>query len=278
MIALGAASCSDWTDMEIHDSHVTSRPEQDPQGYADYTRGLREFKASAHRIAYACLDNAPDRSVSERDFLRSLPDSLDLVAMRNADRLSAADVADMTFVRADYATRVLYRVDAAKGAQAVADAAAAVRSGAFDGMVLASATSVPDDMAALVSGLPGVLLFEGTPSLLPASACDAFDWFIIDASAAKDSYDIETAVRYSVAYAGIPAGKILLGVVPGASITDADGVTRNSLAGAAYAANVTAGGLAGFAVNNVGADYYDADIIYKRLRGGIQLLNPARHN
>lgn len=51
-------------------------------------------------------------SSSEKDFLRALPDSIDLVSMRNAGRLSGFDREDMKLVRTDYGTRVLYYVDA----------------------------------------------------------------------------------------------------------------------------------------------------------------------
>ena len=73
--------------MEIHDSQVNGFKEQNPQEYAAYTQNLRAYKATKHAVVYARLDNAPEVSTGEKDFLRALPDSIDIVTMRNADRL-----------------------------------------------------------------------------------------------------------------------------------------------------------------------------------------------
>ena len=101
-------SCDDWTEMEIHDSEINGFKEQNPEQYAAYTQKLRAYKAAKHALVYARLDNAPEVSSSEKDFLRALPDSIDLVSMRNAGRLSGFDREDMKLVRTDYGTRVLY--------------------------------------------------------------------------------------------------------------------------------------------------------------------------
>ena len=81
--------------MEIHDSQVNGFKEQNPQEYAAYTQNLRAYKATKHAVVYARLDNAPEVSTGEKDFLRALPDSIDIVTMRNADRLSEYDREDM---------------------------------------------------------------------------------------------------------------------------------------------------------------------------------------
>ena len=93
-------SCDDWTEMEIHETDVNGAKEQNPEQYAVYTQNLRAYKATKHTVVYARLDNAPDKATSEKFFLRSLPDSIDIVSMRNADRLTDFDREDMAMVRA----------------------------------------------------------------------------------------------------------------------------------------------------------------------------------
>ena len=280
-LLLVPVGCDDWTELEIHDSRINGFKEQNPEQYAAYTQKLRAYKASKHALVYARLDNAPEVSSSDKDFLRSLPDSIDIVTMRNANRLSDYDREDMELVRADYGTRVLYYIDAsAKEAlnNAISAAADAVRKGIFDGITLASSSSVD---ASVIKGMTDalgqtdcLLVFEGTPSMLPESSRSLFDYFVLDISTATDEYDVEVVVRLATDHGKTAADRLLLAVVPGATLTDYNGVTRNSITGAASSA-LTMGPLGGIAIFNVSADYYDADIIYKQTRGGIQFLNPA---
>lgn len=267
-------ACSDWNEPEAREPEVITPAEQDPAAYAAYTASLRAWKATPHQVTVAVLDNAPEISVSERDFLRSLPDSIDFVAMRNANRLSQHDRDDIAMVRRDFATKVLYYLDYASATPDQWQAAAsAIASGQFDGAVVASATA-PD--ATLLALLPdgSALFFEGSPSVLPESDRSRFSHFIIDITSAKDAYDIEMAVR--LASLAADRSKLLLGTAPGGQLTDINGVTRNAVAGAAVAAKSSAPALGGIAIGNISADYYDADIIYKRTRGAIQILNPAK--
>ena len=275
-------SCDDWTEMEIHETDVNGAQEQNPEQYSVYTQNIRAYKATKHAVVYARLDNAPDKATSEKFFLRSLPDSIDIVSMRNADRLTDFDREDMAMVRADYGTRVLYYVDCTPGDKqnaAIASAAEAVRAGTFDGITLAS--SVPVDAATLQSladalgQTPCLLIFEGTPSLLPEAQRGLFSYFVLDISAASDEYDIETEVRLATGYGNTAAGHLLLAVTPEGTLTDYNGVTRSAIAGAAYSALNMETPLGGIAIYNISDDYYDADIIYKQTRGGIQFLNPA---
>lgn len=274
-------SCDDWTEMEIHDSEVNGFKEQNPEQYAAYTQKLRAYKASKHALVYARLDNAPEVSSSEKDFLRALPDSIDIVTMRNANRLSDYDREDMKLVRADYGTRVLYYIDASVKEElnnSISAATDAVRKGIFDGITLGSSSSVDASTIKTMTDALGqtdcLLVFEGTPSMLPESSRSLFDYFVLDISSAADEYDVEVVVRLATDHGKTAADRLLLAVVPGATLTDYNGVTRNSITGAASSA-LTMGPLGGIAIFNISADYYDADIIYKQTRGGIQFLNPA---
>lgn len=278
------AACDDWTEMEVHDFEVNGAAQQNPEQYAAYTQSLRAYKATKHAVVYARFDNAPEVSTSDKDFLRALPDSIDIVTMRNADRLTDYDREDMKLVRTDYGTKVLYYVDAstltADGLNAaISAAAAAVKEGTFDGITLTSSSAVDAATVKTLTDAIGqtscLLVFEGNPSLVSEAQRSAFNYFVLDISGATDEYDIETSVLYATGYGKTPAARLLLAITPEGTLTDHSGVTRNSISGAAYSALNMGSPLGGIAIYNVSADYYDADIIYKRTRGGIQMLNPA---
>lgn len=274
-------SCDDWTEMEIHDSEVNGFKEQNPEQYAAYTQNLRAYKTAKHALVYARLDNAPEVSSSEKDFLRALPDSIDLVSMRNANRLSDFDRKDMKLVRADYGTKVLYYINAldTEGLNTTLSAAIdAVRAGTFDGVTLASASSVDASVVQILADALGqtgcLLIFEGTPLLVSEAQRGVFDYYIVDVSAAADDYDLEIAINHALNW-GVSAERLLLGSVHGRTVIDNDKTIHHSLNRAAYFAQ-NAGPMAGVGIYDVGTDYYNSDIIYKQTRGLIQQLNPAK--
>ena len=89
VVLLLGASCSDWTETEAIENTVYKPWEQDPALWADYTAALRAYKQSEHYLSYARLHNSPAQAASEQDFMRCLPDSLDIVTRTNADNFSA---------------------------------------------------------------------------------------------------------------------------------------------------------------------------------------------
>jgi len=117
------AACNDWTEMETVDSKVEKPWEQDPALWAEYTAALRAYKQSEHFIVYARLHNSPEKASSEQDFMRCLPDSLDIVTLTNADNFSKFDAEDMSVMH-EKGTKVLYQIDYAARAEEFADAAA----------------------------------------------------------------------------------------------------------------------------------------------------------
>ncbi len=123
VVLLLGASCSDWTETEAIENTVYKPWEQDPALWADYTAALRAYKQSEHYLSYARLHNSPAQAASEQDFMRCLPDSLDIVTLTNADNFSAYDAEDMAVMR-EKGTKVLYQVDYAARKAEFADAAA----------------------------------------------------------------------------------------------------------------------------------------------------------
>ena len=100
-------------------------------------------------------------------------------------------------------------------------------------------------------------------------------WLLLKMRKLSRLTDIETEVRLATGYGNTAAGHLLLAVTSEGTLTDYNGVTRSAIAGAAYSALNMETPLGGIAIYNISDDYYDADIIYKQTRGGIQFLNPA---
>lgn len=290
VVLLLGASCSDWTETENIESTVRKPWEQDPALWADYTAALRAYKASAHYLSYARLHNSPSPASSEQDFMRCLPDSLDIVTLTNADNFSAYDAEDMATMR-EKGTKVLYQVDyAARKAEFSGEAAlkayldgviAAVAANGMDGY---SFTADPLDAAATATivatlsaakGDTRLLVFEGNPLSVTAADRAKLDFVVLDTEKAENTTEVQLQVLNATGYAGIPAGKLLLAAEIDAPLQDAD---RTEYAAVELMARcvVEYGPLAGFAAYNIAGDYYHAEMNYQTIRTAIQTLNPSK--
>lgn len=289
-LLLAAVSCSDWTEMETVDNTVSKPWEQDPALWADYTAALRAYKQSEHYLSYARLYNSPAQATSEQDFMRCLPDSLDIVTLTNADNFSAYDAEDMAVMR-EKGTRVLYQVDYAGRKAEFADAAAlktyldgviaAVAAHGLDGY---SFTADPLDAAAtatIVATLSAarsdgqLLVFEGNPLSVAEADRAKLDFVVLDTEKAENTTEVQLLVLNATGYAGIAPEKLLLAAEIDAPLQDAD---RTEYAAVELMARcvVEYGPLAGFAAYNIAGDYYHADRNYSTIREAIQTLNPSK--
>lgn len=290
VVLLLGASCSDWTETENIESTVRKPWEQDPALWADYTAALRAYKASAHYLSYARLHNSPSPAASEQDFMRCLPDSLDIVTLTNADNFSAYDAEDMATMR-EKGTKVLYQVDyAARKAEFSGEAAlktyldgviAAVKANGMDGY---SFTADPLDAAATATivatlsaakGDTRLLVFEGNPLSVAAADRAKLDFVVLDTEKAENTTEVQLQVLNATGYAGIPAGKLLLAAEIDAPLQDADR-TEYAAVEAMARCVVEYGPLAGFAAYNIAGDYYHAEMNYQTIRTAIQTLNPSK--
>lgn len=285
-----AASCSDWTETENIENTVRKPWEQDPALWADYTAALRAYKASAHYLSYVRLHNSPAPASSEQDFMRCLPDSLDIVTLTNADHFSAYDAEDMATMR-EKGTRVLYQVDyAARKAEFSAESAlkayldeviAAVAANDLDGYsftadpldAAATATIVATLSAAKANGQ--LLVFEGNPLSVAAADRAKLDFVVLDTETAENTSTVQLQVLNATGYAGIPADKLLLAAEIDAPLQDEDR-TEYAAVEAMARCVVELGPLAGFAAYNIAGDYYHADRNYSTIREAIQTLNPSK--
>lgn len=289
-LLLAAVSCSDWTEMETVDNTVSKPWEQDPALWSDYTAALRAYKQSEHYLSYARLYNSPAQATSEQDFMRCLPDSLDIVTLTNADNFSAYDAEDMAVMR-EKGTRVLYQVDYAARKAKFSGAAAlkayldgVIASVAANGLDGYSFTTDPLDAAATASIVATLsaaktdgqlLVFEGNPLSVAAADRDKLDYVVLDTEKAENTTDVRLQVLNATGYAGIPANRLLLAAEIDAPLQDAD---RTEYAAVALMARcvVEYGPLAGFAAYNIAGDYYHADRNYSTIREAIQTLNPSK--
>lgn len=289
-LLLAAVSCSDWTETEAIENTVYKPWEQDPALWADYTAALRAYKQSEHYLSYARLHNSPAQAASEQDFMRCLPDSLDIVTLTNADNFSAYDAEDMAVMR-EKGTKVLYQVDYAARKAEFADAAAlasyldgVIASVAANGLDGYSFTADPLDAAATASIVATLsaaktdgqlLVFEGNPLSVAAADRDKLDYVVLDTEKAENTTDVRLQVLNATDYAGIAADRLLLAAEIDAPLQDAD---RTEYAAVALMARcvVEYGPLAGFAAYNIAGDYYHADRNYSTIREAIQTLNPSK--
>lgn len=290
VVLLLGASCSDWTETENIDNTVLKPWEQDPALWADYTAALRSYKASEHYLSYARLHNSPSPAASEQDFMRCLPDSLDIVTLTNADNFSAYDAEDLAAMH-EKGTKVLYQVDyAARKAEFSGEAAlktyldgviAAVAANGLDGY---SFTTDPLDAAAtatIVATLSAarsdgqLLVFEGNPLSVAAADRAKLDFVVLDTEKAENTTGVQLQVLNATGYAGIPADKLLLAAEIDAPLQDADR-TEYAAVEAIARCVVEYGPLAGFAAYNIAGDYYHAEMNYQTIRTAIQTLNPSK--
>ena len=290
VVLLLGASCSDWTETEAIENTVYKPWEQDPALWADYTAALRAYKQSEHYLSYARLYNSPAQAASEQDFMRCLPDSLDIVTLTNADNFSAYDAEDMAVMR-EKGTKVLYQVDYAARKAEFADAAAlasyldgVIASVAANGLDGYSFTADPLDAAATASIVATLsaaktdgqlLVFEGNPLSVAAADRAKLDYVVLDTETAENTTDVQLQVLNATGYAGIAADKLLLAAEIDAPLQDAD---RTEYAAVERMARcvVEFGPLAGFAAYNIAGDYYHADRNYSTIREAIQTLNPSK--
>lgn len=265
-------SCSEWTETEVMDQKVIRPDGQDPAGWSEYVSGVTAFKRSEHLLTYACLLNAPEMSTSERDFMRSLPDSLDIVSLQRTP--SSADLEDLPRMH-ELGTRVLCPLFPGEDAAAVGKRA---RKQGFDGVALQAWTAPFADLGATLAALGevGLVVYEGDPSQADPTCFDAFDLVVVPSAMLVFQVDIEL-LRDEALRAGIPADRLLLSAIPGESWRDfrstkADALTLGLRLSLPY-------GAPGLALYDIGQDYYHASgVNYQVTRAFISQLGLTPKN
>lgn len=287
---LSLVSCSDWTETEVLDSTVKKPWERDPALWAEYTAALRVYKQSEHFIVYARMHNSPEKATGEQDFMRCLPDSLDIVTLTNADNFSKFDAEDMAVMH-EKGTKVLYQVDYAARAEEFANAAAldayldkVVAAVAANGMDGYSFTTDPLDAVAtarIVEKLSAakadgqLLVFEGNPLSLAAADRAKMNYVVLDTEKLENVLDVKLQALHAVNYAGIEAERLLLTAEINAPLFD-ENRTEHAAVDEMSRRVIEFGPLGGLAAYNIAEGYYHAEMNYLTIRRAIQTLNPAK--
>lgn len=305
LCAVCLPSCEKWNTPQGIDLTLQDPEGQDPALYEQYMQALRAYKQTTHPLVFGMLENAPQVSISEKDFMRGLPDSLDLVVLCRADKLSAFDIEDMPLMKRK-GTKVLYYIDLADFQAALSSsgelpqeltarldkAISDLRSYDFDGFTLAAnidmsgtdaelealrrhaATITGRLRAGMGTGTGKVLLFEGNPLFFHEAERVQYDYFVLKTDDLKHIEQVESLIRYAHEYASVPLSKLFITATPLGTILAYDNAvssTLNEMVRMVFAA----GSLAGVGVYQIGEDYYDPKMNYLRTKEAIQTLNPS---
>lgn len=280
--AAAIVSCSDWTQTEPLEPVVRYPWQESPQLWEEYKASVREYKERDHSIIYARLENSPEKVTNEKHFLRSLPDSLDIVTLTNAAAFSQHDAEDLARVQS-FGTKVLYHIADFSAAEA---AISSVKANGLDGFSFTASYKFGDQehtaaISAMIDRLVSaksegqLLVFEGNPLAIPADKRESIDYYVLNCVDYEKIHNINLGVYEAVEKCGLPAEKILLSAKVGAIIEDESKSKVDALSEMTERV-VTYGNLGGLAVYDIEKDYYHYDGNYVALRGAIQTLNPSK--
>ena len=220
-------SCSDWTQTEPLEPVVRYPWQESPQLWEEYKASVREYKERDHSIIYARLENSPEKVTNEKHFLRSLPDSLDIVTLTNAAAFSQHDAEDLAWVQS-FGTKVLYHIADFSAAEA---AISSVKANGLDGFSFTASYKFGDQehtaaISAMIDRLVSaksegqLLVFEGNPLAIPADKRESIDYYVLNCVEYEKMHNINLGVYEAVEKCGLPAEKILLSAKVGAIIED----------------------------------------------------------
>ena len=280
--AAAIVSCSDWTQTEPLEPVVRYPWQESPQLWEEYKASVREYKERDHSIIYARLENSPEKVTNEKHFLRSLPDSLDIVTLTNAAAFSQHDAEDLAWVQS-FGTKVLYHSADFSAAEA---AISSVKANGLDGFSFTASYKFGDQehtaaISAMIDRLVSaksegqLLVFEGNPLAIPADKRESIDYYVLNCVDYEKIHNINLGVYEAVEKCGLPAEKILLSAKVGAIIEDESKSKVDALSEMTERV-VTYGNLGGLAVYDIEKDYYHYDGNYVALRGAIKTLNPSK--
>lgn len=298
LILILSASCSDWNDIEAVDIDPQHAKDQNPELWARYMESLRIYKQEhTHYITYGSFENGTEQSKNEGAYLRSVPDSLDIVTLANSENITAYDREDIPSLQ-EKSTRVLYLVDYAKKMTELADAAAlstwldkAVATAtelkldgfAFNGLPSYGGTDAEQaarkEAARLIvsklSAFGKTLVFEGDPAFVDAADLSKLDYVVLNTTDIENAVNLKLHVVNILETYALSKEKLLLAAKIGSKLTDED---LNKLDAVTEMTNrvISLGPLGGLAIYALGDDYYQAKMNYQTSRMAIQTMNPSK--
>lgn len=295
-------ACDDWNEPETVDLDINSAKEQNPELWARYMQTLRTYKQSEHYLSYAHFDNSPEKPVNEGSYLRSLPDSLDIVTLGNSHQISDYDREDILLLQ-EKSIRVLYLIDYAAHASSLTDITAlnnwldkeiATAGGfnldgfAFTGLPMYSGTE--DELAlykeksrlivsklSAAAGQDKLLVLEGDPAFIDETDFDKLSYIVLSTAGVTNVTDLKLQVMGILANTGslLPKDKLLLSAQMGVQVIDEAGTKQEAITLMTDRV-VALGPLGGLGIYAIGIDYYSPTMNYEITRTAIQLMNPSK--
>lgn len=293
-------ACSDWNEPKPVNLDINSAKDQNSELWARYMQVLRTYKQSKHYIAYARFDNSAENAVNEGNYLRSLPDSLDIVTLSSPDKISEYDREDIPLLQ-EKSTRVLYLVDYAAQTATLTDITTLgawldkvvaivnelkLDGFAFTGIPLYSGTDA--ELAAhkeksqlivsklsAAAGQDKLLVLEGNPAFVSDTDLDKLDYVVLNTADLTNVTDLKLQVAGVLANDKLPKDKLLLAARIGDQITDETSVKQDAVTLMTDRV-ASLGPLGGLGVYAISKDYYNPEINYEITRMAIQLMNPSK--
>ncbi len=288
------AGCSKWTEPRLVEYPLTHPWDTNPQEWAEYTASLREYRNTQHNIVYARFHNSPDKIESEKNSLRSMADSVDIVSLTNADNISSYDIEDFGLLR-EKGIRILYQIDYASRSGEfrdkssleayLASAIDAVSEYGLDGWSFTGIYKWGDAASEEASKLifqklneaktgSQLVVFEGDPQFVTEKDRRKLDYVVLDTENTNRPGSILTAASSAVS-SGVPAKRLLLAAKVGSFIIDSNSKDADAVL---EMANIllSSKSYGGLAVYNIEDDYYSPDGNYLKVRSAIQTLNPSK--
>ncbi len=285
-------SCSKWTATEPVRVDTVMPWEQDSELWEEYKAAIRDYKSRDHRLVYVRFENSPEGAVNEKAYMRSLPDSLDIVSLTNAENFSRYDAEDMAWMKS-VGTKVLYQLDFAGSpdllydsgqlAAAIDRAVSIAEANSLDGFsftglpkddggVTAAASETVVKRLSAAAGADGILAFEGNPAFIAPEDIGKIDLFVLASEAAENAYEVRNIVL-DAQDSGVPKEKMLLSADFGGAFYDSGNASADVLTSMADQ-TVILGPMAGLALYNIESDYYHYDGDWLTVRSIISRMNP----
>lgn len=291
-------ACSDWNDIEPVNIDPQHPKDQNPELWARYMESLRVYKQERpHYITYGSFNNGAEQSKNEGAYLRSLPDSLDIVTLANPENITSYDREDIPTLQ-EKSTRVLYLVDYAAKMTELTDATAlgswldkAVATAnelhldgfAFNGLPLYAGTDAEQaarkEAARLIvsklSAVNKMLVFEGDPAFVNTNDLDKLDYVVMNTAGIESAVSLKIYVANVISTYALPKEKLLLAAKMGTKIVDEENVKQDAVTDM-IGRVVSLGPLGGLAIYALGDDYYQTSMNYQSCRTAIQKMNPSK--
>lgn len=297
---LATASCSDWTDQKTVDIDPQHAKEQNPELWARYMEALRTYRQSKHFVTYGSFDNGAEKPKNEGAYLRSLPDSLDIVTPSHPESLTSSDCEDILLLQ-EKSIKVLYLVDYTAQMSTLTDAA---KLGAWLDKSIATASQLGMDGFAIkgtplyggteaeqaarreaakliVSKLSAavgdskLLVFEGDPAFINTADLNKLDYVVLNTATIVFAVDLKLYVAGVIENFPSLKEKLLLSAKINEKLTNEEGEKLDAVTEMTNRV-VSLGPLAGLAIYALGDDYYHTKMNYETSRKAIQIMNPSK--